>query len=79
MTFFMPLHCVKIIQIYQEKIGGEIMMQSQYLYDNMSVFMQKDQNFISRFLQKFLHKIFFSNLQHYQTFKIHSIEVLAQK
>ena len=30
-------------------------------------------------LGKNLYEIFFSNLQHYQTFKIHSIEVLAQK
>ena len=45
-------HCVKIIQIYQEKIGGEIMMQIQYLYDKINGFKQKNQNFIGRFLQK---------------------------
>ena len=45
-------HCVKIIHIYQEKIGGEIMMQIQYLYDKINGFKQKNQNFIGRFLQK---------------------------
>ena len=34
----MMYHCVKIIHIYQEKIGGEIMMHIQYLYDKINGF-----------------------------------------
>ena len=46
------IHCVKIIHIYQEKIGGELIMQMQYLYDKINGFKQKNQNYIGRFLQK---------------------------
>ena len=46
------VHCVKIIHIYQEKIGGEIMMQIQYLYDKINGFRQKNQNFIGKIFCK---------------------------